>query len=214
MKATAFAFIHDMIRAHVLEFGDFKLKSGIRSPYFFNLGNVSSGSALSRLGFFFAQKIYDLNLQPEVLYGPAYKGIPLATTTALSLSDMGQDVGVSFNRKESKQHGEGGNLVGSTLNGKRVLIVDDVVTDGASKVEAFERIRTHGGQPFSTLVALDRKEKDPSGKQTMLQALEIKLDTPVYSIATLGDIVTYLNHHEMHADLNRVNLHVEQHCIL
>ncbi|MCY3884126.1 MAG: orotate phosphoribosyltransferase, partial [Gammaproteobacteria bacterium] len=145
------AFIGEMVDAGVLVFGDFILKSGLSSPYFFNLGNISSGRTLSNLGYVFAKYIYDLNLVPDILFGPAYKGIPLATATAIALTDMSQDVKVAFNRKERKKHGEASELIGAELDSSRVLILDDVVTDGATKAEAFAMIRALGGEPIGVL---------------------------------------------------------------
>lgn len=208
------AFVGEMIDAGVLSFGDFTLKSGLSSPYFFNLGNISSGSTLANLGYVFAKHIYDLNLKPDILFGPAYKGIPLATTTAIALTDMRQDVRVAFNRKERKAHGEGTDLMGAQLDSCRVLIVDDVVTDGTTKAEAFQMIRANGGNPIGVLVALDRRELDPSGQRTMLQALEIKLDAPVYSIATLLDILEFLEHRGMDKEYATIQAYANRHCLL
>ncbi len=208
------AFIADMVQEGVLAFGNFTLKSGIKSPYFFNLGRISSGEALGNLGYVFAKRICDLNLSPDVLFGPAYKGIPLATTTAMSLSGMGKQTVIAFNRKEAKDHGEGGSLVGGDLPAAKVLVVDDVVTDGTSKIEAFEMIRANHGIPMGVLVALDRKERSADGRRTMLQVLEEKLDTPVYSVATLNDILSYLDFSEDHKSLDAVESYAEEHCLL
>ena len=208
------AFVGEMIDAGVLAFGDFTLKSGLNSPYFFNLGNISSGRTLANLGYVFAKYIYDLNLAPDILFGPAYKGIPLATTIAIALTDMKQDVRVTFNRKERKEHGEGTDLMGAELDSSRVLIVDDVVTDGATKAEAFQMIRAKGGNPIGVLVALDRRELDPSGQRTMLQALEIKLDAPVYSIATIVDILMFLEYRGMDKEHATIQAYAERHCLL
>lgn len=208
------AFISDMVQEGVLQFGDFTLKSGLQSPYFFNLGRVSTGPALNKLGYVFAKRIYDLNLNPSVLFGPAYKGIPLATATAMALSDMSRNVGVTFDRKEAKDHGEGGSVVGASMSSKKVLIVDDVVTDGASKIEAFRQIRLNGGEPIGVLIALDRRERDSTGERTMLQALEITLDLPVYSVATVVDILSYLEHCEMDEAFAAVKSYADTHCVL
>ncbi|MXW55106.1 MAG: orotate phosphoribosyltransferase [Gammaproteobacteria bacterium] len=207
-------FVGEMVDAGVLAFGDFTLKSGLNSPYFFNLGNISSGRTLANLGYVFAKYIYDLNLAPDILFGPAYKGIPLATATAIALSDMRQVVRVAFNRKERKEHGEGTNLMGAELDSARVLLLDDVVTDGATKAEAYDMIRANNGNPIGVLVALDRRELDPTGQRTMLQALEIKLDTPVYSIATLEDILMFLEHREMDHEYATIREYADRHCLL
>lgn len=208
------AFIGEMVEAGVLVFGDFTLKSGLSSPYFFNLGNVSTGTTLSNLGYVFAKYIHDLNLAPDILFGPAYKGIPLTTATAIVLTDMSQNVKVAFNRKERKQHGEGSVLMGANLDSCRVLILDDVVTDGATKAEAFEMIRANNGNPIGVLVALDRRELDPSGQRTMLQALETKLNAPVYSIASVTDILMYLEHRGMETEYATIRAYADQHCLL
>lgn len=203
-----------MVEAGVLAFGDFTLKSGLSSPYFFNLGNISSGSTLSNLGYVFAKHIYDLNLNPDILFGPAYKGIPLATATAIALADMRQNVQVAFNRKERKEHGEGSDLMGASLEAARVLILDDVVTDGATKAEAFDTIRFNDGKPIGVLVALDRRERDPTGQSTMLQALEVKLDAPVYCISTLMDILLYLDYQGMKQEYLTIRAYADEHCLL
>lgn len=208
------AFISDMVQEGVLQFGEFTLKSGLKSPYFFNLGKISSGPALNKLGYVYAKRIAELNLKPDVLFGPAYKGIPIATATAMSLSSMGIDVEIAFDRKEAKSHGERGNVVGASMDSKRVLVVDDVVTDGASKVEAFEMIRANAGNPIAVLIALDRKERAGTGEETMLEALEKKLESPVYSVATLGDILSYLDFSDMDRELDTVNSYADKHCIV
>lgn len=208
------AFVADMVQEGVLQFGEFTLKSGLKSPYFFNLGKISSGPALSRLGYVYAKRIAELNLRPDVLFGPAYKGIPIATATAMSLSNMSLNVDIAFNRKEAKDHGEGGNLVGVAMGTKRVLIIDDVVTDGASKIEAFEMIRANQGKPIAVLIALDRRERDETGDRTMLEALETKLQTPVYSVATLDDILAYLDYSGMDKEKAAVSSYADNHCIV
>lgn len=207
-------FVREMVDAGVLVFGEFTLKSGLSSPYFFNLGNISSGRSLANLGYVFAKCIYDLNLAPDILFGPAYKGIPLATATAIALTEMRQGVRVAFNRKERKRHGEGTNLMGAELDSARVLILDDVVTDGATKAEAVDTIRANSGDPIGVLVALDRRELDPTGQRTMLQALEIKLDLPVYSIATIEDVLMFLEHQGMKHEYATIREYADNHCLL
>ena len=212
---SASAFVTDMIAENVLEFGEFTLKSGKKSPYFFNLGRLSSGQALRKIGYAFARRIMDLNLQPDVLYGPAYKGIPLATAAAMELDASGMDVDTCFNRKEVKSHGEGGVLVGGNLESARVLIVDDVITDGASKVSACELIREHKGIPTGILVALDRMEFDDTGQRSSLESLEEKMDLPIYSVATLKDILRVLeSKKEYESSFERLVAYASKNCAI
>ena len=212
---SATAFVADLIDAQALQFGQFKLKSGLLSPYFMNLGRVAFGSGIDKVGYAFARRISDLNFNPDVLFGPAYKGIPLVTTTATNLLNFGLDVGVAFNRKEVKQHGEGGSLVGADLQSKSVLIIDDVITDGASKIEAAELVRQAGGEPMGVLVALDRKEREPVSGRTYLETVEEKMGLGVYSVATIKDVLAYLELHEHFADtLEVLQDYVAKHCVL
>ena len=212
---SATAFVADLIDAQALQFGQFKLKSGLLSPYFMNLGRVAFGSGIDKVGYAFARRISELNFNPDVLFGPAYKGIPLVTTTATNLLNFGLDVGVAFNRKEVKQHGEGGSLVGADLQSKSVLIIDDVITDGASKIEAAELVRQAGGEPMGVLVALDRKEREPVSGRTYLETVEEKMGLGVYSVATIKDVLAYLELHEHFADtLEVLQDYVAKHCVL
>lgn len=213
MSATA--FVADLIEARALQFGEFELKSGLRSPYFMNLGNVALGSGVDKVGYAFARRISELNFSPDILFGPAYKGIPLVTTTSTNLLNFGHDVGIAFNRKEVKSHGEGGSLVGADLQSKRVLIIDDVITDGASKVAAAELVRQNGGNPIAVLVALDRKERDPASGRTYLETVEETLGLGVYSVATIKDVLAYLELHDHLSDtLATLRDYVAKHCVL
>lgn len=213
MILSATAFVAELIEAQALGFGEYTLKSGLRSPYFLNLGNVASGSRIDRVGYAFAKRISELNFKPDVLFGPAYKGIPLVTTTSTNLLNFGLDVGIAFNRKEVKMHGEGGSLIGSDLQSKRVLIIDDVITDGASKLEAAEHVRQNGGVPIGVLIALDRKEKEPISGLTYLETVEEKLGVGIYSVATIKDVLAYLELHDHLRDtLEIVRRYVDQHC--
>ena len=215
MIMSATAFVADLIEARALQFGEFELKSGLRSPYFMNLGNVSLGSGVDKVGYAFARRISELNFNPDILFGPAYKGIPLVTTTSTNLLNFGHDVGIAFNRKEVKSHGEGGSLVGADLQSKRVLIIDDVITDGASKVAAAELVRQNGGNPIAVLVALDRKERDPASGRTYLETLEERLGLGVYSVATIKDVLAYLALHDHLSDtLATLRDYVAKHCVL
>ncbi|MCY3540282.1 MAG: orotate phosphoribosyltransferase [Gammaproteobacteria bacterium] len=212
---SATAFVADLIEAKAIQFGQFQLKSGLQSPYFMNLGNVAFGSGIDKVGYAFARRISELNFNPDILFGPAYKGIPLATTTSTNLLNFGLDVGVAFNRKEIKQHGEGGALVGADLHSKRVLIIDDVITDGASKIEAAELVRQNGGKPIGVLVALDRKEREPVSGRTYLETVEEKLGLGIYSVATIKDVLAYLELHDHLSDtLDVLQSYVTEHCVL
>jgi orotate phosphoribosyltransferase len=175
----------------VLRFGDFTLKSGRESPYFFNSGLFDSGERLARLADAYARRILDSGIPFDVLYGPAYKGIPLAAATSVSLATLrGQDVPFAFNRKEAKDHGEGGVIVGRPLGG-RVLIIDDVITAGTSVRESVELIRAAGAQPAGVVIALDRQERGPTGRSAVAE-VQALYGCPVISIVTLDDLIRYL----------------------
>jgi orotate phosphoribosyltransferase len=185
------SFIDLCLELGVLRFGEFKLKSGRTSPYFFNAGLFHSGRALAALGRFYAEAIQQANLQFDVLFGPAYKGIPLVATTAVALADWNnRDVPWSFNRKEAKDHGEGGNIVGAPLRG-RVLIIDDVMTAGTAIRESVELIRAAGATPSGVVIALDRQERGQT-ERSAVQEVEQFLGLPVTSILKLTDLVSHL----------------------
>ena len=184
-------FIEFAIEQNVLRFGEFTLKSGRVSPYFFNAGLFNSGVALAKLGRFYAAAIEQANVPYDVLLGPAYKGIPLATTTAVALADHhGKDVPYVFNRKEAKTHGEGGSLVGAALEGG-VMIIDDVITAGTAIREVMEIIDQAGAKPAATVIALNRQEKG-KGKLSAIQEVERDYNMPVISIVSLNDLIEYL----------------------
>jgi orotate phosphoribosyltransferase len=175
----------------VLRFGEFKLKSGRLSPYFFNAGLFNTGRALGALGRHYADAIQRAQLQFDVLFGPAYKGIPLVASASVALAEQyGRDVPWAFNRKEAKDHGEGGNIVGSPLRG-RVLIIDDVITAGTAIREAIDIIKAAGGQPAGVVLALDRQERG-TGQLSAVQEVEQTLGLPVTSILRLADLIEYL----------------------
>ncbi|MGZ8247162.1 orotate phosphoribosyltransferase [Methylomagnum sp.] len=191
MKAYQQEFIEYAIRCDVLRFGNFTLKSGRQSPYFFNTGLFDSGARLDKLGQFYAEALLQANIQADVLYGPAYKGIPLATATAIALArKTGQEIPFAFNRKEAKDHGEGGSLVGAPLRGS-VLILDDVITAGTSVRESVDIIRAAGAAPSGVLIALDRQEKG-RGELSAVQEVAAQYGLPVYAIITLAEIIEYL----------------------
>jgi orotate phosphoribosyltransferase len=184
-------FIDFAINAGVMRFGDFTLKSGRVSPYFFNAGLFNTGEQLARLGRFYARAIVDSNLEFDVLFGPAYKGIPLATAAGIALADHhSRNVPWCFNRKETKDHGEGGNLVGAGLHGK-VLIIDDVITAGTAIREAVDIIESTGAILAGVVIALDRQERG-RGDQSAIQEVEATFGIPVISIVKLGHLLQYL----------------------
>ncbi len=184
-------FIDFALATGVLKFGEFTLKSGRVSPYFFNAGLFNTGGALARLGRFYAQAIVDSDIDFDVLYGPAYKGIPLAAVTAAALYDThGRDVPYAFNRKEAKTHGEGGSIVGHPLQG-RILIIDDVITAGTAIRESMDIITAEGAQPAGVVIALDRQEKGKADKSA-IQEVEADFGIPVASITKLEQLVSYL----------------------
>jgi orotate phosphoribosyltransferase len=185
------AFIEFAIERGVLRFGEFTLKSGRTSPYFFNAGLFNSGEALARLGKYYAAAIENADIPFDVLFGPAYKGIPLATTAAVSLAtDFQRDVPYVFNRKEAKTHGEGGNLVGAELKG-RILIIDDVITAGTAIREVMQIIEKAGATPAGVVIALNRMERG-QGELSAIQEVERDYGMPVASIVTLNDVIAYL----------------------
>ncbi|MCP4789925.1 MAG: orotate phosphoribosyltransferase [Gammaproteobacteria bacterium] len=184
-------FIEFALARGVLKFGEFTLKSGRVSPYFFNAGLFNTGQALARLGRYYAQALQDANLPCDVLLGPAYKGIPLATTTAVALYEHHQrDVPYVFNRKEAKTHGEGGNLVGAELKGD-VIIIDDVITAGTAIREVMALIEGAGANPAGTLIAVNRMEKG-QGELSAIQEVERDYNMPVVSIISFDDLLAYL----------------------
>ena len=184
-------FLQFAIQVGVLRFGEFTLKSGRISPYFFNAGLFNSGGHLARLGRFYAQAIVDSGTAFDVLFGPAYKGIPLAAAAGIALADHhARDVPYCFNRKEAKDHGEGGNLVGAALQG-RVLIIDDVITAGTAIRESVDIIQTAGATLSGVVIALDRQERG-TGQQSAVQEVELAYGITVASIITLSDLLDYL----------------------
>lgn len=191
MQSYQREFIEFAIEKGVLKFGEFTLKSGRTSPYFFNAGLFNTGDAIAKLGRFYAAAIEDAKIDYDVMLGPAYKGIPLATTTVVALAnDFGKDVPYVFNRKEVKDHGEGGNLVGAPLAG-RVLIIDDVITAGTAIREVMTLINDNGATPAATVIALNRMERG-TGELSAIQEVERDYNMQVASIISLDDLVEYL----------------------
>lgn len=200
MKEYQREFIEFALSKGVLKFGEFTLKSGRTSPYFFNAGLFNTGADLARLGRYYAAALEDSGIGYDVLFGPAYKGIPIASATVVSLYEHYQkDVPYCFNRKEKKDHGEGGNLVGSALEG-RIMLVDDVITAGTAIRESMDIVEANGASLAGVLIALDRQEKG-RGELSAIQEVERDYSAPVIAIVTLGDIIEYLSqrpgNHEM-----------------
>jgi orotate phosphoribosyltransferase len=184
-------FIEMILARRVLRFGEFTLKSGRTSPYFFNAGLINDGDSLARLGACYATAIVEAAIGFDMLFGPAYKGIPLATATAVALAARhGRNVPVAFNRKEAKSHGEGGSLIGAPLAG-RVLIVDDVITAGTAVRESIDLIRAAGATPAGVALALDRQERG-QGPLSAVQEVQTAFSIPVIRIARLDDLIAHL----------------------
>jgi orotate phosphoribosyltransferase len=188
-------FIQFALEANVLSFGEFKTKAGRLSPYFFNAGGFNDGTRLSALGRYYAQALQESGLEYDMLYGPAYKGITLAAATTIALADAGRNVPYAYNRKEAKDHGEGGSLVGAPVKG-RVVIIDDVISAGTSVRESVQLIRDAGAEPAAVLIALDRMEKSGTateiGEKSAVQAVEEEFGLPVVAIANLADLMAFL----------------------
>ncbi len=190
MNHTAAAFIDDAIAAGAILFGEFTTKAGRQSPYFFNAGRFCTGAGLARLGEHYADALLASGVPFDGLFGPAYKGIPLASSIAIALAARGRDVPYSFNRKEAKDHGEGGTVVGAPLVG-RLVIVDDVISAGTSVRESTAILSAGGAQVAAVLIALDRMEKGPTGVSAVDEVRQT-LGVPVIAVATLDDLVTRL----------------------
>jgi len=183
-------FLEFALARQVLRFGEFVTKAGRQTPYFFNAGLFNDGESLRRLGDFYARAYLTSGLQCDQLFGPAYKGITLAAAAAVALAEKGHNLPYSYNRKEAKDHGEGGIIVGAPLAG-RVLIIDDVITDGGAKRESIELIRAQGATPAAVLIAFDRMERG-RGERSAVQELQQEFAIPVMAIATLDDLLAML----------------------
>ncbi|NQZ48876.1 MAG: orotate phosphoribosyltransferase [Moritella sp.] len=213
MKDYQREFIEFALEKEVLKFGEFTLKSGRTSPYFFNAGLFNTGRDLSRLGRFYAAALVDSGIEYDVVFGPAYKGIPIATTTVVALNDHHDiDAPYCFNRKEKKDHGEGGTLVGAALEG-RIMLVDDVITAGTAIRESMDIIQAHNAELSGVLIALDRQEKG-KGELSAIQEIERDYGCKVLSIVTLADLVSFLaDKPEMQQHLETVKTYRENYGI-
>jgi orotate phosphoribosyltransferase len=194
-EALARDFVHFAVRCGVLRFGEFKTKAGRLSPYFFNAGLFNDGEKLGRLGEFYARRLLESGLAFDMLFGPAYKGITLASAVAVELARLGRNVPFAYNRKEAKDHGEGGVLVGAPVAG-RVLIIDDVISAGTSVRESVKLLQAAGARPCGVLIALDRQERATEGDKDMewsaVQYVTRTMQLNVAAIATLNDLLQYL----------------------
>lgn len=191
-------FIHLALDCGVLKFGEFQLKSGRISPYFFNTGLFNTGAQLDKLGQFYAQALINSGVEVDLLYGPAYKGIPLVSTTSIAYSRLKEDIPFAFNRKEAKDHGEGGVLVGAPLQGK-VWILDDVITAGTSVRESVDIIRDAGATVAGVVIALDRQEKGQN-ELSAVQEVSNQFGIPVIAIISLAEIVEFIEQDNNFAD--------------
>lgn len=205
-------FVDFMLEIGALKFGEFTLKSGRVSPYFFNAGSFNTGEHLSKLGGFYATAIEKSGLEFDVLFGPAYKGIPLATATAMALNDsFGKNVPYSFNRKEAKTHGEGGDIVGHALEGD-ILIIDDVITAGTAIREAMDIISANGATAKGVIVAVDRQEKG-KGDKSAIQEVEESFGITVLSIINLDHLIDYLKQGDDQALIKRIEAYRDQYGV-
>ncbi|HEI6852576.1 TPA: orotate phosphoribosyltransferase [Yersinia enterocolitica] len=213
MKAYQREFIEFALNKQVLKFGEFTLKSGRISPYFFNAGLFNTGLDLAKLGRFYAAALMDCGVEFDLLFGPAYKGIPIATTTAVALAEHhNRDVPYCFNRKEAKDHGEGGSLVGRPLEG-RVMLVDDVITAGTAIRESMEIINAQGATLAGVMISLDRQERG-RGEISAIQEVERDYHCKVIAIVTLNDVISYLEEKpEMAVHLTAVRQYREQYGV-
>jgi len=213
MQSYQREFIELALESEVLRFGEFTLKSGRISPYFFNAGLFNTGRALAKLGHYYADTIIDSGLNFDTLFGPAYKGIPLAATCSIALAERhNQNVPYCFNRKEAKDHGEGGNLVGSPLTGK-VLIIDDVITAGTAILESMDIIKAHGAEAAGVVIALNRQERG-KGDLSAIQEIEQTYQIPVISIVSLEHLIAYISQQEKYAAyLDAIKLYRNQYGV-
>ena len=209
---TKTRFLEFAMTQGVLRFGRFTLKSGRISPYFFNAGLFNSGAALAELGRFYAHAIKESGIEFDMLFGPAYKGIPLASAVAIALADhYGRDVPYAFNRKEIKSHGEGGSVVGAPLSG-RVMIIDDVITAGTAVREAVDIIQAGGANPVAVAIALDRQERG-QGQKSAIQEVEQELGLKVIAIVKLADLIDFVSRREEQDRLESINAYRQEYGV-
>ncbi|WP_392562140.1 orotate phosphoribosyltransferase [Orbus sturtevantii] len=214
MKSYKRQFIQFALEREVLRFGEFTLKSGRKSPYFFNAGLFNTGKDLALLGRFYAEALLDANLEYDVIFGPAYKGIPIVAATVVALSEHHNiEIPYCFNRKEAKDHGEGGNLVGSSIQDKRVMLVDDVITAGTAIRESMQILENNHSKLSGVLISLDRQEKG-KGELSAIQEIKKAYNCDVISIITLNDLINYLSAEDDKADeLARVEAYQTQYGV-
>jgi orotate phosphoribosyltransferase len=211
-QALSSEFIAFACQRGVLRFGEFKTKAGRLSPYFFNAALFDDGASLAHLADFYARAIEAAAIPCDMLFGPAYKGIVLAASTAMTLAGRGRNLPFCFNRKEAKDHGEGGNLIGAPLRG-RVLIIDDVISAGTSVRESVDFITGAGATPAGVVIALDRQERG-QGKLSAVQEVEQTYGMPVMAVATLANLIDFIaNHPELEQNLSAVNRYREQYGV-
>lgn len=185
-------FLELAVQHEVLRFGSFTLKSGRSSPYFFNLGQISSGAALTRLARAYARSLLEAGIDFDLVFGPAYKGIPLAAAVSMALAETGRDVPFAYNRKEAKDHGEGGTLVGRDPRGLKVVIIDDVLTAGTALRQAVALLRAAGAEPVAALIALDRQEQGPRPGESAVQAMAADTGVAVQALVNVRDVLDYV----------------------
>ncbi|EGL17722.1 MULTISPECIES: orotate phosphoribosyltransferase [Paenibacillus] len=213
MDPTREAFSKFVVDEGIIRFGEFILKSKRVSPYFFNFGSFDDSRKLTALGSFYASTIVREQIEYDVIFGPAYKGIPISLTTALALfNGYGINANFAFNRKEAKAYGEGGNIIGSGIAGKNVLAVDDVLTSGRTIKDTKELIEREGGRLAAFLVALDREEKGQEGRLSALEEAALTYDVNIYSVASIRDIVAYMRTEGSREDLlDRIGTYLQLH---
>lgn len=213
MKSYKRQFIQFALEREVLRFGEFTLKSGRKSPYFFNAGLFNTGKDLALLGRFYAEALIDANLEYDVIFGPAYKGIPIVSATVVALSEHHNlEIPYCFNRKEAKDHGEGGNLVGSSIKDKRVMLVDDVITAGTAIRESMQILEDNHSKLSGVLISLDRQEKG-RGELSAIQEIKQAYHCDVISIITLTDLIHYLEQDGKVDELSQVKAYRDQYGI-
>jgi orotate phosphoribosyltransferase len=214
MKDYQLEFLEFAIQSQVLRFGEFKLKSGRVSPYFFNAGKFNNGAAMNAISRFFAESILDSGIQFNVLFGPAYKGITLSCATAMALAERtNKDVPYAYNRKEKKDHGEGGTTVGSQLIGQ-IAIIDDVITAGTSVRESVALISAAGAVPAAVFIALDRQERSSDSQLSAVEAVQKNFDMPVVAIAGLNELLEYIKDRvEFHQHWDAISKYQDQYGV-